>query len=376
MGNFLDVPITEKETEVGEEGSVGLSYGLSAMQGWRSQMEDDHVQIMGLPGLPELSLFGVYDGHGGDTVAHYVARHFPRCLLETKQLTADMKEEEVTRRAQLAFEQALMAIDREMLSLAEMETGHDQSGTTSVMTLISRSHIICANTGDSRAVLSRSGTAIALSHDHKPANPIEKERIEAAGSHVKFNRVNGDLAVSRALGDFVYKRCESVSAELQAVTAFPEMIAESRHVGQDEFIVLACDGIWDVMSSQDVVDKVRHMLQHGRPPPSPVDDAAAYEEVASGPSSDPLRAPPPPRPWDLGAMCECLIDHCLRLGSRDNMSVIIVMLSEDMKPKSDNDHPTTLNSGTATASPGPAAASPSSGVAGSPSAPLRSLGDV
>ncbi len=54
MGNFLDTPITEKETEVGAEDSVGLSYGLSAMQGWRAQMEDDHVQILGLPGVRAL----------------------------------------------------------------------------------------------------------------------------------------------------------------------------------------------------------------------------------------------------------------------------------------------------------------------------------
>jgi len=264
MGNFLDTPITEKETEVGADAALGLSYGLSAMQGWRAQMEDDHVQLLGLPELPTLSLFGVYDGHGGDRVAHYVARHFPRCLLDTKQLTAEMADGEVLQRAQLAFEQALMAIDKEMATLPEIESGHDQSGSTSVMTLLSPTQIVCANTGDSRAVLAREGAAVTLSEDHKPYNPVEKERIENAGSHVKFNRVNGDLAVSRALGDFVYKRCEAVSAEHQAVTAFPEIIGVGRQRDKDQFIVLACDGIWDVMSSQEVVDKVLDMLRNGR----------------------------------------------------------------------------------------------------------------
>ena len=264
MGNFLDTPITDKETEIGEDAGVNLSYGLSAMQGWRAQMEDDHVQMLRLPApvsrffiarlshsshrhhftassvatptttrlpshppltlcsqLQEISLFGVYDGHGGDTVAHYVAKHFPRCLLETAKLTPTMKDDEVVPTAKLAFEIALMAIDAEMAQLQEIESGHDQSGSTSVMTLITKSHIVCANTGDSRAVLCRGGEQVPLSHDHKPFNPGEKERIENAGSHVKFNRVNGDLAVSRALGDFVYKRCETVEAEHQAVTAFP-----------------------------------------------------------------------------------------------------------------------------------------------------------
>jgi serine/threonine protein phosphatase PrpC len=244
-----------------------------------------------------------------------------------------MKDDEVVPTAKLAFEIALMAIDAEMAQLQEIESGHDQSGSTSVMTLITKSHIVCANTGDSRAVLCRGGEQVPLSHDHKPFNPGEKERIENAGSHVKFNRVNGDLAVSRALGDFVYKRCETVEAEHQAVTAFPEVIAEVRHP-RDEFIVLACDGIWDVMSSQEVCDKVREMLLTGPPPPPPPDETPGAEDgPSSGPPSEPPRPPPPPRPWDLGAVCECLIDHCLRLGSRDNMSVIIVMLNQQMMPK-------------------------------------------
>mmetsp|Transcript_1364 Transcript_1364/g.3859 ORF Transcript_1364/g.3859 Transcript_1364/m.3859 type:complete len:353 (+) Transcript_1364:147-1205(+) len=327
MGNFLDTPITDKETEIGADDK--LSYGLSAMQGWRAQMEDDHVQLLALPGLPDISLFGVYDGHGGDMVAHYVAKNFPQKLMDTKQLPPGVSEADVPTQSKLAFEKALMAIDAEMRALPEVESGQDQSGSTSVMTLVSKQHIVCANTGDSRAVLCRGGKEVPLSHDHKPYNPIEKERIEAAGSHVKFNRVNGDLAVSRALGDFVYKRCETVEDAEQAVTAFPDVLVEGR-TAADEFIVLACDGIWDVMSSQEVCDKVREMLLDGRPPPPPPDPTAEPEEPSTpGPGG----APPPPRPWDLGAVAECLIDHCLRLGSRDNMSVIVVLLDPKFTPK-------------------------------------------
>jgi len=357
MGNFLDTPITDKETEVGEAPSKGMSYGLSAMQGWRAQMEDDHVQQLSMPDLPGLSLFGVYDGHGGDTVAHYVAKHFPRCLLEVCDRQGSKEKlsagEDFVKHAEAAFEEALMNIDAEMRRLQELDTGHDQSGSTSVMTLISNAHIVCANTGDSRAVLSREATAVALSHDHKPYNPEEKERIENAGSHVKFNRVNGDLAVSRALGDFVYKRCETVSAKDQAVTAFPEMISLERH-GKDEFIVLACDGIWDVMSSQEVVDKVREMLLHGRPELPPMDEPAVPEEVPPPQEAAPRK---PPREWDLGAVAECLIDHCLRLGSRDNMSVIIVLLDQSLAPKKEGGAPTggvaaSVGSASTAASPG------------------------
>ena len=287
---------------------------------------------------PNLSLFGVYDGHGGDTIAHYVAKHFPAKLVATQQLTPNMSEDEVPQRARLAFEKAIMAIDAEMRMMPDVESGQDQSGSTSVMTLLSNGHIVCANTGDSRAVLSRAGEAVALSHDHKPYNPGEKERIEAAGSHVKFNRVNGDLAVSRALGDYVYKRCESIDPAEQAVTAFPEVITLARNPA-DEFIVLACDGIWDVMSSQEVVDKVRDMLENGRPPPPPPEETPSPEEGAPADPMEPL--PQPECQWDLGAVAECLIDHCLRLGSRDNMSVIVVLLKPSLAPKPEPDGPPT-----------------------------------
>ena len=209
MGNFLDTPITEKETEVDESASVQLAYGLSAMQGWRAQMEDDHLQILSFKDNPDTSLFGVYDGHGGDLVAHYTARHFPRHLTATKHFQAlKGSPGSFDSIAKAAFEESLMTIDGEMEHLQEMESGQDQSGSTSVMVLMNKEFIVCANTGDSRAVLARDGIAVTLSEDHKPFNDGEKDRIEAAGSHVKFNRVNGDLAVSRALGDFVYKRCE------------------------------------------------------------------------------------------------------------------------------------------------------------------------
>lgn len=325
MGNFLDTPITEKETSVAEDARVGLAYGVSAMQGWRAQMEDDHLHTLSLPNLPEISLFGVYDGHGGDMVAHYAAQHFQRIFLQ--HFTASPTAPDFVDRAKVAFETALLEIDAELGQLPEVQSGQDQSGSTSVMTLVSPGHIICANTGDSRAVLSRDGVAVALSYDHKPFNPEEKDRIENAGGTVKFNRVNGDLAVSRALGDFVYKRAD-VGPKQQAVTAFPEMMTESRELGKDEFIVLACDGIWDVMSSQEVVNKVRELIRNGRPERAAEDSTGASDQAGEPEPS----LPAAPRPWDLGAVCEELIDHCLRLGSRDNMSVVLVALQPAFKP--------------------------------------------
>mmetsp|Transcript_243 Transcript_243/g.754 ORF Transcript_243/g.754 Transcript_243/m.754 type:complete len:336 (+) Transcript_243:791-1798(+) len=333
MGNFLDTPITDKETDVGEDlQGAGLSYGVSAMQGWRAQMEDDHLHKLGLPDASDVSLFGVYDGHGGDFVAHYVARKFPEHLSRAGTLRGSDADFATT--ATKAFETALMSIDAELLQQPEVESGQDQSGSTSVMTLISPKHIVCANTGDSRAVLCRAGQAVPLSDDHKPYNPEEKARIEAAGGTVKFNRVNGDLAVSRALGDFVYKRCETVERKAQAVTAFPEVMVEARDSDKDEFVVLACDGIWDVMTSQQVVEKVRSLLVDGRPAERS-SSASAASAQAEQQQRETATPPAEKRPWDLGAVCEELIDHCLHLGSRDNMSVLIVLMDQKLKPKPD-----------------------------------------
>ena len=86
-----------------------------------------------------------------------------------------------------------------------MASGEDKSGTTAVCAMISPSHIFVANCGDSRAVLCRREGIRFSTQDHKPINPTEKERIQKAGGSVMIQRVNGSLAVSRALGDFEYK---------------------------------------------------------------------------------------------------------------------------------------------------------------------------
>ncbi len=116
-----------------------------------------------------------------------------------------------------------------------------------------------ANAGDSRSVLGVKGRAKPLSFDHKPQNEGqflllldsstkltlgsgEKARICAAGGFVDFGRVNGNLALSRAIGDFEFKKSAELSPEQQIVTAFPDVITHSIS-DDDEFLVIACDGM-------------------------------------------------------------------------------------------------------------------------------------
>ncbi len=108
--------------------------------------------------------------------------------------------------------------------------------------------IIIANSGDSRSVLSRGGIAFALSEDHKPDNKEELDRIMKAGSYVLEGRVDGNLNLSRALGDLKYKQNKALTPEEQPITANPDTKTVDIQAN-DEFIIMGCDGIWESKSN-------------------------------------------------------------------------------------------------------------------------------
>eukprot|EP00434_Breviolum_minutum_P019990 symbB.v1.2.017634.t1/scaffold1340.1/size241236/19 len=126
--------------------------------------------------------------------------------------------------------------------------------------------VITANAGDSRAVMCRGGQAVELSYDHKPASETEKKRIEASGGYLEDSaggaRVNGNLNLSRAIGDLEYKKRSDLKPEEQTICSTPDVIVREL-TPEDEFIVLACDGIWDVLSNQGICDFVRPRLEKG-----------------------------------------------------------------------------------------------------------------
>lgn len=104
-----------------------------------------------------------------------------------------------------------------------------------------------------------------LSIDHKPTCEDEMNRIVSAGGWVQFNRVNGNLALSRAFGDFVFKRNEKRSATEQIVIAYPDV--QTRPLTSDlEFAIMACDGVWDVMTNEEVIEFIRRRIFYRREP--------------------------------------------------------------------------------------------------------------
>lgn len=290
MGAFLDTPKTDKYNEHGE--GNGLRYGVASMQGWRSEMEDAHQAITGLGGsLADWSYFAVFDGHAGVLVSRHSATHLLECIMQTEEF----KAEDVARGIHSGF----LRLDNEMRCLPQMSTGADKSGSTAVCAFISPRNIYIANCGDSRAVLCRAGNPEFWTRDHKPILPTEKERIQKAGGNVMIRRVNGSLAVSRALGDYEYKNVEGRGPCEQLVSPEPEIFVRDRDDERDEFLVLACDGIWDVMNNEDLCDFIHSRLL----------------------LTD-----------DLEAVTNQVIDTCLYKGSRDNMSIVLVTFPGAPKP--------------------------------------------
>ncbi|KAJ7341440.1 hypothetical protein JRQ81_005535 [Phrynocephalus forsythii] len=134
------------------------------------------------------------------------------------------------------------------------------SGTTAVVALIRGKQLIVANAGDSRCVVSEGGKAVDMSYDHKPEDEVELARIKNAGGKVTMDgRVNGGLNLSRAIGDHFYKRNKNLPPEEQMISALPDIKVLTINEDHD-FMVIACDGIWNVMSSQEVVDFVQSKI--------------------------------------------------------------------------------------------------------------------
>lgn len=210
----------------------------TCMQGWRNTMEDAHTMIFDLK--PGVHFFAVFDGHGGIDTALAASQQLSEHLKRSRHFQQDRFEE--------ALKEAFVSFDAETCAL-QTQSGH-HSGSTAVAALVTRTTVYCANVGDSRAVLCRGSKAIDLSQDHKPSLKREYERVVNAGGQIINGRVRGMLAMTRALGDVGFKRPD-VPPENQVVSAVPDVTTTALS-DEDVAVVLACDGIWDCITSQEV----------------------------------------------------------------------------------------------------------------------------
>ena len=159
----------------------------------------------------------------------------------------------------------------------DREPSAESQGCTATVALVDfkNGRVYCANAGDSRAVLARDGKAAALSVDHKPTQQLERRRVLAAGGKIigkgENARIEGDLNLSRSLGDLRYKQNKNIAPELQIISARPD-IRTRQLCKSDRFIVIACDGIWEKLTSQDCVTLLTDKLKK-------VDVSSAIEEM-------------------------------------------------------------------------------------------------
>jgi serine/threonine protein phosphatase PrpC len=317
---------------VQRSGSKSFKSCVAETQGRRTNHEDAHA----IRCLDHHADFWVLDGHRGHNAAQFGAKALSQAVglaVENGSLPSDER-----------IQQGFMEVDRALKKKLVREGMQKQSpGTTVIGAVVTKEEngtyaIKLMNCGDSRGVVVRGPEedegsetevpvklpehlvnytdqeafqaggaswlpmwpAIVESIDHKPYHPTEKARIEAAGGRVcggKKARVDGHLAVSRGLGDFDYKDNSARPESEQKISCMPD-IYDISGVPSGALLILGCDGVWDVMSSEKAASFVRARLQKD-------------PEV------------------DLGDVAAALVRACLRKrGCRDNVTVLLVELAD------------------------------------------------
>nr|XP_008196003.1 PREDICTED: 205 kDa microtubule-associated protein [Tribolium castaneum] len=262
---------------------------VCAAKNKRRRMEDRHVVVPDLNTMFNLqeaspsSYYAIFDGHAGHDAAAYSSAHLHQFLAESKHFVANPEQ---------ALIDAFCKTDALFIDKCNVERFN--SGTTAVCALLrpKEKTLYIAWVGDSQALLVNQGRVLQCVNPHKPCRSDERERIEKEGGYVCYWgtwRVNGQLAVSRAIGDAEYK---------PYVIAVPD-IREIPLDGGEDFLILACDGLWDYLSEDDAARTV-------------------YEMVCSNPDKTDL-------------ISERLVQLSKERGSADNISVIVVFLREPSK---------------------------------------------
>lgn len=317
-------------------------HGVTSLLGVRAAMEDVCCCIPDLsahlkndmPHHQRHSYYALFDGHSGVRAATFSNQRLMSYLISHEAFMSDTR---------LAFEECFARIDKEFLQKAEEESLGD--GTTAAVVLIRGNRLITANIGDCRAVVSIGGQALDIIEEQTPGRADERARIEQQGGWVKeerelqlsklhsmdlsdpeiqqraervvkwvtIHRVNGELAVSRAIGDLDYKGKALSRYEYWAypeghdrvfhgdlVISVPEC-QEIEITPEFDFLILACDGLWDTIKSKEAVKYVADRLNEG---------------------------------YSAKQASQSLANLAIRSGSSDNVSVVIVLLNTEQMSSS------------------------------------------
>ncbi|PON90384.1 Serine/threonine protein kinase [Trema orientale] len=231
-----------------------LSSGSFATCGRRESMEDTHFLMPYMCNKTDIHVFGIFDGHRGAAAAEFSARALPG-FLQALGCLSSSPADALTK----AFVKTDIAFRSELDSYRQSKRASQKDwhpGCTAVAALIVRNKLLVANAGDCRTILCRGGRPFVLSRDHVASCLEERERVVKAGGQVKWQvdtwRVGAAaLQVTRSIGDDDLK---------PAVTAEPE-ITETILSADDEFLVMASDGLWDVVSNAEVISIIRDTVK-------------------------------------------------------------------------------------------------------------------
>jgi len=287
MGFGLSHPVSSKQLY--RAGNTNFRVGMATMHGWRETMEDAHSVILSLPKHNDVAYFGIFDGHSGSLCSNYIAEKLVKDVDDMPDLFNEA-----------ALAKVCMDCDQSFLDSDDYKNNED--GCAGIFSLVrvkgdGTFSTLHANIGDSRTILARwkgegqGYEAVACTFDHKPTDQKERARIENAGGTVTLQRVDGQLALSRAFGDRLLKTPRDAPGQDRKVTSNPDFTTFEA-TGKD-FLLLCCDGIYeaDIFDRQDVIDWVAKKLE---------------------------------TTTDLAQVCADLLDECLSRGSHDNMSAMIV----------------------------------------------------
>jgi protein phosphatase 1L len=266
--------------------------GVCSQQGKRPYQEDQflinqfvHTQLTTGRSAPETHMFGLFDGHAGGRCSTHLAGNLSNVLIQEESFTVNLP---------LALKRSFYTANEQFLKNAEKNKWHD--GSTGNVAVIRDGKLTVANVGDSRAVLISNGRALQMSNDHKPTNPEEQKRIAGFGGAVVYcmgvARVNKVLAVSRAFGNRTLRQVIRPDAELMQRELVPG----------DDFLVMASDGLWDVLRNKDVSDVCYSSYLQRRPQ----------------------------------AIADELVHLALARGSMDNVTCIVVHLADYRPPMDGN----------------------------------------
>lgn len=264
-------------------------------QGHRDQNEDKHSCVLNLDETSDkydknkapINYFAVYDGHGGKFVSTYLSAHLPDCFMN-KQMKYPLKKKTIKN---------LYGYFQNELKTKYTKSAEECGSTCCAVVQYKEGesyYLQIFNTGDSRAIMCRDNIAMTLTKDHKPHLFEEKARIKALGGEITFDgfdwRCGEGLSVSRAFGD---------TTSCPFITCMPDMFKYKLCNG-DKFLIVACDGLYDVLSSDYIVNFVLENCY------DPKTDVRINKTIN---------------------IANKLAEHAIVKGSTDNVSIIVVFFS-------------------------------------------------